>query len=97
MFNLVGRNCQIIVEIIIWQSAIQFIITVLLSITGRKGIGGTEQEWGHVTVRPHVHMFWWLYYTTGNVSHFSDRPLIIWLQGRIYRIPCILRASVEHR
>ncbi|KAF5301225.1 hypothetical protein FQA39_LY10811 [Lamprigera yunnana] len=26
-------------------------------------------------------MFWWLYYTTANVSHFTERPLIIWLQG----------------
>ncbi|XP_031338715.1 retinoid-inducible serine carboxypeptidase-like isoform X1 [Photinus pyralis] len=46
-----------------------------------KGVGGTEQAWGHVTVRPHAHMFWWLYYTTANVSHFTERPLIIWLQG----------------
>lgn len=26
-------------------------------------------------------MFWWLYYTTADVSHFSKRPLVIWLQG----------------
>ncbi|KAF2881564.1 hypothetical protein ILUMI_24599 [Ignelater luminosus] len=50
-------------------------------VEGLKGVGGTEQEWGHVTVRPHAHMFWWLYYTTANVSHFTERPLIIWLQG----------------
>lgn len=46
-----------------------------------KGVGGSEQAWGHITVRPHAHMFWWLYYTTANVSHFTERPLIIWLQG----------------
>lgn len=26
-------------------------------------------------------MFYWIYYTTANVSSFYDRPLIIWLQG----------------
>lgn len=26
-------------------------------------------------------MFWWLYYTTAKVEHFTKRPLIIWLQG----------------
>lgn len=26
-------------------------------------------------------MFYWLYYTTANVSNFTDRPLIMWLQG----------------
>lgn len=26
-------------------------------------------------------MFWWLYYTTANVTEATDRPLAIWLQG----------------
>ena len=27
-------------------------------------------------------MFWWLYYTTDeNVKSFTEKPLIIWLQG----------------
>lgn len=26
-------------------------------------------------------MFWWLYYTTANVSDHRDRPLVVWLQG----------------
>lgn len=26
-------------------------------------------------------MFWWLYYTTANVENYTQRPLIIWLQG----------------
>lgn len=26
-------------------------------------------------------MFYWLYYTTANVSTYTDRPLVIWLQG----------------
>ena len=25
-------------------------------------------------------MFWWLYYTTANVT-FTNRPLVMWLQG----------------
>lgn len=26
-------------------------------------------------------MFYWLYYTTANVSNYVERPLVIWLQG----------------
>ncbi|XP_043478975.1 retinoid-inducible serine carboxypeptidase-like isoform X2 [Leptopilina heterotoma] len=40
-----------------------------------------EQEWGFVTVRPGAHMFYWLHYTTANVSSFTEKPLIIWLEG----------------
>lgn len=32
-------------------------------------------------VREGAHMFWWLHYTTANTSQFTDRPLILWLQG----------------
>ncbi|VEN60384.1 unnamed protein product [Callosobruchus maculatus] len=65
-------------RVIIWV-----IITVdLLKITlGRKGFGPTDQEWGYVDVRKNCHMFWWLHYTTANVSKVTDRPLVVWLQG----------------
>ncbi|GJQ78402.1 hypothetical protein Trydic_g22227 [Trypoxylus dichotomus] len=50
--------------------------------TGSKGVGDVRQDWGYVDVRPGAHMFWWLYYTTAtSVSHYTERPLIIWLQG----------------
>lgn len=26
-------------------------------------------------------MFWWLHYTIANNAQFTDRPLILWLQG----------------
>ncbi|XP_033340669.2 retinoid-inducible serine carboxypeptidase [Megalopta genalis] len=45
------------------------------------GFGPGEQEWGYVKVRSDANMFWWLYYTTANVSSYYDKPLIIWLQG----------------
>ncbi|KAJ8942061.1 hypothetical protein NQ314_010169 [Rhamnusium bicolor] len=48
-------------------------------------LGNTEQEWGHVTVRQGAHMFWWLYYTTADVSNYTERPLIIWLQGEQWK------------
>ncbi|XP_012255519.2 retinoid-inducible serine carboxypeptidase-like [Athalia rosae] len=51
------------------------------AVDGKKGFGAGEQEWGYVTVRPYAHMFWWLYYTTAKVSDFTERPLLIWLQG----------------
>ncbi|XP_030372286.1 retinoid-inducible serine carboxypeptidase-like [Scaptodrosophila lebanonensis] len=48
---------------------------------GRAGYGPGEQDWGYVDVRTGAHMFYWLYYTTANVSTYTTRPLAIWLQG----------------
>lgn len=48
---------------------------------GRRGIGAGEQDWNYVEVRAGAHLFYWLYYTTANVSVYTERPLIIWLQG----------------
>lgn len=48
---------------------------------GRQGFGPGEQEWGYVNIREGAYIFWWLYYTTADVSNYTDRPLIIWLQG----------------
>ncbi|CAG0904612.1 unnamed protein product [Darwinula stevensoni] len=39
-----------------------------------------KETWSYVEVRPGAHMFWWLYYTNANAS-YTQRPLIIWLQG----------------
>ncbi|XP_017030417.1 retinoid-inducible serine carboxypeptidase-like isoform X1 [Drosophila kikkawai] len=47
---------------------------------GKAGYGPGEQDWGYVDVRPGAHMFYWLYYTTANVSSYTERPLAIWLQ-----------------
>lgn len=47
----------------------------------REGFGPGMQDWGFVEVRKGAHMFWWLYYTTADVAEFTDRPLLIWLQG----------------
>ncbi|XP_055532872.1 retinoid-inducible serine carboxypeptidase-like [Wyeomyia smithii] len=47
----------------------------------REGYGPGWQDWGYVEVRKGAHMFWWLYYTTAEVEQFTDRPLLIWLQG----------------
>lgn len=40
-----------------------------------------EQNYGYVTVRPGAHMFYWLFHTTANVANYTERPLIVWLQG----------------
>ncbi|KAH8244190.1 hypothetical protein KR026_002303 [Drosophila bipectinata] len=63
-----------------------FIVVLLLGIgvlraKARKGVGPGEQDWGYVDVREGAHMFYWLYYTTANVSSYTERPLILWLQG----------------
>ncbi|XP_044735686.1 retinoid-inducible serine carboxypeptidase-like isoform X2 [Chrysoperla carnea] len=47
----------------------------------KVGFGPGEQEWDFVQVRPGAYMFWWLYYTTGNIEDPQKEPLIIWLQG----------------
>ncbi|GBP39198.1 Retinoid-inducible serine carboxypeptidase [Eumeta japonica] len=39
------------------------------------------QSYGYVTVREGAHMFYWLYYTTADVATYTERPLIVWLQG----------------
>lgn len=43
--------------------------------------GPFAQDSGFVDVRPGAHMFYWLFYTTAEVDHYTERPLIIWLQG----------------
>jgi len=57
-----------------------FISTGILA-APQQGFGPGKQDWGYVDVRPGAHMFWWLHYTSANVNHYTDRPLIIWLQG----------------
>lgn len=39
-----------------------------------------KQAWDYVTVRPKAHLFYWLYYTTHSQG-YTNRPLILWLQG----------------
>lgn len=51
------------------------------SFIAKHGFGTTDQDWGFVTVREKAHMFWWLHYTTAKVEKYTDKPLIIWLQG----------------
>lgn len=57
------------------------ILCFLSAILAKKGFGPGEQEWGYVNVRPDATMFWWLYYTTANVTSYDKKPLVIWLQG----------------
>ncbi|KAH8334419.1 retinoid-inducible serine carboxypeptidase-like [Drosophila kikkawai] len=64
--------------------SIRTIVCLLLGIhwaSARRGFGPGEQDWGYVDVREGAHMFYWLYYTTANVSTYTDRPLVLWLQG----------------
>uniref|UniRef100_A0A6P4ESK5 Carboxypeptidase n=1 Tax=Drosophila rhopaloa TaxID=1041015 RepID=A0A6P4ESK5_DRORH len=64
----------------IWVWSLCFFISVTW-VQGRVGVGPGEQEWDYVEVRKGAHLFYWLLYTTANVSHFTERPLVIWLQG----------------
>ncbi|CAG9858687.1 unnamed protein product [Phyllotreta striolata] len=59
-----------------------FVVLVIFQVAYAKhGFGPTDQDWGHVAVRSEAYIFWWLHYTTANVTKYTDRPLIIWLQG----------------
>lgn len=40
-----------------------------------------DNTYGYVDVRTGAHMFYWLYYTKAPVQRYTDRPLVIWLQG----------------
>lgn len=64
----------------IWACALCFFLS-LICVQGRVGLGPGVQEWDYVEVRKGAHLFYWLLYTTANVSHFIERPLVIWLQG----------------
>ncbi|XP_017067057.2 retinoid-inducible serine carboxypeptidase [Drosophila eugracilis] len=64
----------------IWVWAQCFFIS-LTSVQGRVDLGLGLQEWDYVEVREGAHLFYWLLYTTANVTHFTERPLVIWLQG----------------
>ncbi|XP_043478887.1 retinoid-inducible serine carboxypeptidase-like [Leptopilina heterotoma] len=64
-----------------FRSTIFFLFLGFCQISyGKYGFRG-EQEWGFVTVRPGAHIFYWLHYTTANVSLYTEKPLIIWLEG----------------
>ncbi|XP_055856949.1 retinoid-inducible serine carboxypeptidase-like [Episyrphus balteatus] len=54
---------------------------LLLETSAKEGFGPGNQDYGYVDVRKGAHMFYWLFYTTANVSKYTDRPLAIWLQG----------------
>ncbi|XP_013187299.1 retinoid-inducible serine carboxypeptidase [Amyelois transitella] len=62
-----------------WLYLLIFSILSQQSVFGQ--FGDFEQEYGYVTVRQGAHMFYWLFYTTADVPNYTDRPLIVWLQG----------------
>ncbi|KOB74182.1 Retinoid-inducible serine carboxypeptidase [Operophtera brumata] len=47
----------------------------------KSQFGTFEQDYGYVNVREGAHMFYWLFYTTAEVENYTERPLIVWLQG----------------
>ncbi|XP_030375054.1 retinoid-inducible serine carboxypeptidase-like [Scaptodrosophila lebanonensis] len=62
-------------------SCFLLLLQFLNRMEARRGLGPGEQDWGYVEVRKGSQMFYWLHYTTANVSAFAERPLVIWLQG----------------
>ncbi|XP_026315470.1 retinoid-inducible serine carboxypeptidase-like [Hyposmocoma kahamanoa] len=60
---------------------ILFLIASSHSVTGQVEGDRFPQNFGYVEVRQGAHMFWWLYFTLANVEHYTERPLIVWLQG----------------
>ncbi|XP_017061156.1 retinoid-inducible serine carboxypeptidase [Drosophila ficusphila] len=64
-----------------WCGSLAIVLLLLGISQARKGLGPGDQDWGYVDVREGAHMFYWLYYTTANVSSYTERPLVLWLQG----------------
>ncbi|XP_059049627.1 retinoid-inducible serine carboxypeptidase-like [Achroia grisella] len=59
-----------------------FIISLLLiNYVNCIDYGSYKHKSEYVTVREGAHMFYWLFYTTAPVEHYTERPLIVWLQG----------------
>ncbi|KAG6456654.1 hypothetical protein O3G_MSEX009850 [Manduca sexta] len=59
-------------------------IVFLISISGgyvSGQFGSFPQDSGYVTVREGAHMFYWLFYTIAPVQNYTERPLVVWLQG----------------
>ncbi|XP_060665268.1 retinoid-inducible serine carboxypeptidase-like isoform X5 [Drosophila nasuta] len=67
-YNAITAYAVFLLQLINWAAA-------------RRGFGPGEQDWNYVEVRKGAHLFYWLHYTTANVSSFEERPLVIWLQG----------------
>ncbi|XP_050674161.1 retinoid-inducible serine carboxypeptidase-like isoform X1 [Leptidea sinapis] len=53
----------------------------LLTHNVQAQFGDHKQYSSYVTVREGAHMFYWLFYTTANVSSYVERPVVVWLQG----------------
>lgn len=51
------------------------------SVSATSPAVGKDNTWGYFDVRTGAHMFYWLYFTKAPVKRYTDRPLIIWLQG----------------
>ncbi|XP_016928344.3 retinoid-inducible serine carboxypeptidase [Drosophila suzukii] len=65
-----------------WCGSLAVVCLLVLGLSeARKGFGPGEQDWGYVDVREGAHMFYWLFYTTANVTSYTERPLVLWLQG----------------
>ncbi|CAH0558960.1 unnamed protein product [Brassicogethes aeneus] len=59
-----------------------FLLFLVIGLVSANSLlGNDQQKWGHIKIRDHAHMFYWLYYTTAGVENYRDRPLVIWLQG----------------
>ncbi|XP_073949476.1 retinoid-inducible serine carboxypeptidase-like [Choristoneura fumiferana] len=57
------------------------IISTVLCCLVNGQFGPFKQDFDYVTVRRGAHMFYWLFYTTADVPNYTERPLIVWLQG----------------
>ncbi|XP_034668370.1 retinoid-inducible serine carboxypeptidase [Drosophila subobscura] len=71
---------QLYSQIGVWTCGL-LLLQCLSWVEGRVGLGPGAQDWDYVEVRKGAHLFYWLHYTTANVSAFTERPLVIWLQG----------------
>ncbi|CAL1589260.1 unnamed protein product [Knipowitschia caucasica] len=65
-----------------WQQS-PFVLLLLASLF-TKGLASPlkgSESWGYVPVRDGAHMFWWLYFADSPSAHYTELPLVMWLQG----------------
>ncbi|KAA8518663.1 hypothetical protein F0562_016137 [Nyssa sinensis] len=63
-------------------SLLVFLSLVNANFNVASGTDDGFEQWGYVEVRPHTHMFWWLYKSPHRVEDSSNPwPILLWLQG----------------
>ncbi|XP_068632816.1 retinoid-inducible serine carboxypeptidase-like [Battus philenor] len=60
-----------------------FLVILLATQYTHGQLENYKQKGEYITVREGAHIFYWLLHTTAPVQNYTERPLLIWLQGGV--------------